>query len=311
MDDVHIGVALPTANAGWSTGTDPHLLLDFAVQAEDLGYRSLWAGDTLLSPVLETVTTLAAVAAATSSVTLGTAALLPAFRTPVQTAQALASLDLLSGGRLVVTVGAGFPGRSEREYALAGTPWEQRFVRLDETVALWRKLWTADDPVSVHGSVVHIEDAVPVVRPRRPGGPPVWLAGATPRALARVARSYDGWLPYPPDPADFASGLATIERAAAEAGRGPVTPALFATVLMTEDVRGGRAALDGFTRTTYGVPLEIAETIQLLVAGPAEHIRARLEPYVRAGARHIVLRIAAVEIAQQARQLRALAGVLG
>jgi alkanesulfonate monooxygenase SsuD/methylene tetrahydromethanopterin reductase-like flavin-dependent oxidoreductase (luciferase family) len=311
MDDVHIGVALPTANAEWSTGTDPRRLIDFAVQAEDLGYRSLWAGDTLLRPVLEPLTTLAAVAAATSSVTLGTAAMLPAFRTPVQTAQALASLDLLSGGRLVVTVGAGFPGRSEREYAMAGTPWEQRFARLDETVALWRVLWTADGPVSVRGTAVHIEDALPVVRPHRQGGPPVWLAGATPPALARTARSYDGWLPYIPDPADFASGLATIERAVADAGRGPVTPALFATVLMAEDVLGGRAALDRFTRSTYGVPLEIAETIQLLVAGPAEHIGARLEPYVRAGARHIVLRIAALEISEQARQLSALAEVLG
>jgi alkanesulfonate monooxygenase SsuD/methylene tetrahydromethanopterin reductase-like flavin-dependent oxidoreductase (luciferase family) len=311
MDDVRIGVALPTSNARWSTGADPGRLLDFAVQAEELGYGSLWAGDTLLSPVLEPLTTLAAVAAATSRVTLGTAAMLPAFRTPVQAAQAIASLDLLSGGRLVVTVGAGFPGRSEREYALSGTPWERRFARLDETVALWRMLWTADGPVSVHGNALRVDDAPPVVRPRRPGGPPVWLAGATPAALARTARSYDGWLPYPPDPADFAAGLATIERAAADAGRGPVTPALFATVLVTDDVPGGRVALDRFTRTTYGVPLDVAETIQLLVAGPPEHVRQRLEPYVRAGARHIVLRIAAVEISEQARQLSALAGVLG
>jgi alkanesulfonate monooxygenase SsuD/methylene tetrahydromethanopterin reductase-like flavin-dependent oxidoreductase (luciferase family) len=103
MANLTVGVILPTTN----NHPAPRELLDFAVRAESLGYDSLWAGDTLLRPVLEPLTTLAAVSSVTARVTLGTAAMLPAFRTPVQTAQALASLDLFSGGRLILTVGAG------------------------------------------------------------------------------------------------------------------------------------------------------------------------------------------------------------
>src|SRR5690242_6068694 len=145
-NDIQLGVVLPTGKAQWAEGTDPRELVDFAVRAEALGFDSIWAADTLLRPVIETFTMLSAVATATERVRVGTAALLPALRRPIQAAQALASLDLLSGGRLTVTVGAGFPRRSEVEYALSDVPWRGRFARLDETVALWRHLWASDGP---------------------------------------------------------------------------------------------------------------------------------------------------------------------
>lgn len=103
----------------------------------------MWANDTLLGPHLDPLTILAAAAPVTERVVLGTAALLPPFRWPVQAAKQVASLDLLSGGRLVLGVGAGFPGRSELEYAASEVPWARRFARLDDTVALWRRLWAA------------------------------------------------------------------------------------------------------------------------------------------------------------------------
>ncbi|TCO65561.1 LLM class flavin-dependent oxidoreductase [Actinocrispum wychmicini] len=299
------GVLLPTT----SNDPTPSALVDFAVRAEHLGYDSLWVGETLLRPVLEPLTTLAAVSTVTSRIKLGTAAMLPAFRAPVQAAQALASLDLLSGGRLIVTVGAGFPGRSETEYAWSGVPWPQRFTRLDETVALWRQLWTADEPVSFHGKVLHYDAVPPVARPH---GPEIWLGGATPKALERTGRLYDGWLPYPPSPSDYTPGLEAVHAAAAAAGRDPsaITPALYATVLVTDTVAEGEAALDDFTRRNYGKPLDVVRTIQLLVAGPREHIEAELRKYVDAGARHVLLRIAALDMAAQADQLAAIAGML-
>ena len=139
MDDIELGVLIPIGQAQWGQGIDPRELLDFAVRAEELGYSSLWVNDFLLTPRIEALTMLAAVAPLTSRVTLGTAALLPVLRRPVQAAQALASIDLLSGGRLVLTVGAAFPGAfGEPQHALSEVPWERRFTRLDETVALWR-----------------------------------------------------------------------------------------------------------------------------------------------------------------------------
>jgi alkanesulfonate monooxygenase SsuD/methylene tetrahydromethanopterin reductase-like flavin-dependent oxidoreductase (luciferase family) len=303
MANLTVGVILPTTSNDPAAGK----VLDFAVRAESLGYDSVWTGDTLLRPVLEPLTTLAAVSSVTSRVTLGTAAMLPAFRTPVQTAQALASLDLFSGGRLTLTVGAGFPGRSEREYAMSGVPWEQRFTRLDETVELWRRLWTADGPISFHGKVLHFDDIPPVARPH---GPKIWLGGATPRALERTGRLYDGWLPYPPNVADYAAGLEVVQQAAADAGRDPVTPALFATVLVADSVESGQAALAEYALNNYGVPLEILKTIQLLIAGPREHVHAELRKYADAGARHIIIRIGAVEVARQQDQLVEMAGLL-
>ena len=113
-DEIRLGVLIPIAQAQWSEGDGARELIDFAVHAERLGYHSLWVNDSLLSPRIEALTMLAAAAPVTEHVILGTAALLPVLRRPVQTAQTLASVDQLSGGRLVVAVGAGFPGRFGR-----------------------------------------------------------------------------------------------------------------------------------------------------------------------------------------------------
>lgn len=196
--DTRLGILLPTNRSQWD---DARRLVDFAVQAELLGYDSIWANDTLLGPRIEPLAMLAALSSATERVTLGTAALLPAFRRPVMAAQALASIDHLSAGRLVVTVGAGFPGRSEIEYAVSEVPGERRFGRLDDTVALWRALWSGQR--AFHGTVLHFDDLPESTPSYRPGGPPIWLGGASPSALERTGRLYDGWLPYPPDPADY------------------------------------------------------------------------------------------------------------
>lgn len=299
-----IGVLLPTGTAQWGPEDDPRELIALGRHAERLGFSSLFVNDSLISPRIEALTMLAALAPVTEAVTLGTAALMPFLRRPVQAAQALASIDLLSGGRLAVTVGAGFPGRFGRPlYTLSEVPWERRFARLDETVALWRALWDGAD--AFHGEILRFAGIPPTTRPYRAGGPPVWLAGATPAALARTGRMYDGWLPYPPDPADYASGLRDIHKAAAGAGRTAedITPALFVTVRIDDDIEGGRRALDVYARGTYGMPLQELEKIQAVVAGSAEQVLERLGRYAAAGARHIVVRLGAVGLRSQRDQL--------
>jgi alkanesulfonate monooxygenase SsuD/methylene tetrahydromethanopterin reductase-like flavin-dependent oxidoreductase (luciferase family) len=297
--DFDLGVVLPT------TQDFSARLIDFAVRAERLGFDSLWTSDTLLRPVIEPLTMLAAAAAVTERVAIGTAALLPAFRRPVQAAQALASLDALSGGRLIVTVGAGFPNRSEIEYSLSDVPWERRFARLDDTVALWRAVWAGER--SFHGKVFDLPSLPLQTLPARPGGPPIWLGGFSPAALDRTGRLYDGWLPYPPSAPAYASGLDAVRAAA---GRREVTPALFATVLVADDPAAGREALAAYVHRSYGMPIEIVETIQLLIAGPLEHIRDSLAPYAAAGARHLVIRFAAHGIDAQLEQLESLSALL-
>ncbi|OUC99740.1 LLM class flavin-dependent oxidoreductase [Streptosporangium minutum] len=304
--NTRLGVLLPTNHSQWN---DARRLVDFGVRAERLGYDSVWANDTLLGARVEPLAMLAALAPVTERVTLGTAALLPAFRRPVTAAQELASIDHLSAGRLVVTVGAGFPGRSEAEYAVSEVPWERRFGRLDDTVALWRALWAGER--AFHGKVLRF-DGLPDSTPSyRPGGPPIWLGGAGPSALERTGRLYDGWLPYPPDPADYRAGLRAVRRAAGAAGRpgDAVTPALFVTVLVTDDVERGERQLDAYCRSTYGLPYETVRTIQAMVAGPAERVAATLNRYTEAGAEHLVCRIAAPTLDAQLDQLELIAGI--
>ncbi|CAL29843.1 MULTISPECIES: LLM class flavin-dependent oxidoreductase [Frankia] len=310
---IRLGVLVPVGKAQWGAGTDPRELVDFAVRAEELGYDSLWVNDSLLGPRIEALTMLAAVAPVTHRVTLGTATLLPVLRRPVQAAQTLASLDLLSGGRLTVAVGAAFPGRFGRPlHDLSAVPWADRFARLDETVALWRRLWTADGPTSFHGDVLHVDDIPPATAPSQAGGPPIWLGGAAPAALIRAGRRYDGWLPYPPDRADYRSGLAQVRAAAADAGRGPntITPALFASVLIADSVASGRDTLAAYSQANYGLGLRELEAIQAVITGPAAQVVARLAGYIAAGARHLVCRLGTVDLGAARDQLERLADIL-
>ena len=287
-----LGVIPPLAAEPWA-GADLRGVLDFARAVEDLGFDSLWANDSLVRPHIEALTFLSAAAAVTDRITLGTAALQPVLRRPVQTAQVLASIDRLSGGRLAVAVGAGFPGLSEVEYAASEVPWRRRFARLDDTVALWRQLWEAKEPSSFHGAALHLDDIPAGITPFNASGPPVWLAADTPGARARAGRLYDGWLPYPPTPHGYRSGLDEVRAAAQGAGRlaDAVTPALFVTVLVTDDSDGGRAALDHFATNTYGFGIDAVEQIQAFAAGTPDAVAARLASFVDAGARHLVCRV--------------------
>ncbi len=282
----------PLAAEPWA-GADLRRLLDFARAVEDLGFDSLWANDSLVRPRIEALTFLSAAAAVTDRITLGTAALQPVLRRPVQTAQVLASIDRLSGGRLAVAVGGGFPGLSEVEYVASEVPWQRRFARLDDTVALWRQLWNAKESSSFHGSMLQLDDIPAGITPFNASGPPVWLAADTPGARARAGRLYDGWLPYPPTPQGYSSGLAEVRAAARGAGRAAdaVKPALFVTVLLTDEADGGRAALDHFASQTYGFDIDAVEQIQTFAAGTPEVVTARLASFIDAGARHLVCRV--------------------
>jgi alkanesulfonate monooxygenase SsuD/methylene tetrahydromethanopterin reductase-like flavin-dependent oxidoreductase (luciferase family) len=306
---VHVGVVPPLAAEPWA-GADLRRLLDCARAVEDLGFDSLWANDSLVRPRIEALTFLSAAAAVTDRITLGTAALQPVLRRPVQTAQVLASIDRLSQGRLAVAVGAGFPGLSEVEYAASEVPWARRLARLDDTVALWRQLWNTKESSSFHGSVLHLDDIPAGITPFSAAGPPVWLAADTPRARARAGRLYDGWLPYPPQPQRYRSGLAEVLAAAENAHRAPdaVTPALFVTVLVTDDADAGRAAMNHFASETYGFGIDIVEQIQTFAVGTPDAVTERLASFIDAGARHLVCRVGVLGpdgFVEQLQQLRA------
>ncbi|RSN09042.1 LLM class flavin-dependent oxidoreductase [Streptomyces sp. WAC 05977] len=299
------GLVVPTYRSILDAGRTAPEMVAIAVEAERLGFDSVWVGDTLAKAPIDSLTLLGAFAARTERVTIGTAALLPALRDPLLSANAILSLDLLSQGRITLGVGAGFAGRSEPEFAFTRVPWERRRARLDDIVALWRHVWSGKSG-PFHGEVLHYDTIPEYAEPHRPGGPPVWLASFTPGALERAGRLYDGWLPYPPDVADYADGLAKIREAAVR----PVTPALFATVLIEEDPVRARERLEDYAQRNYGVPLDFVEKIQMQIAGSPAQVADRLREYQDAGAEHVLIRIATQEPAEFDEQLPMVAGAL-
>ncbi len=287
-----VGIMLPSRETAATGRHDAAGLVEFAVQAEDAGFDSVWTGDSLLARTrVEPLTLLAAVASATMRVSVGTAALIAPLRHPLLTAAQAATVDQLSRGRLILGLAVGAPlPESRREFDAAGMPFAKRGARMDETVTLWRQAWGQQGPFN--GKYWQIDDLNGALPTFRASGPPLWLAGGdTPRVLERVARHYDGWLPYLPDPAAYAAAWQRIREQTAR----DITPALYATLLITDSERRGRDELDAYTRAYYRQPLDVMSTIQAFFAGSVNACADWLRAYLRAGVRHLVLRIGSLQ----------------
>jgi probable F420-dependent oxidoreductase len=295
-----IGALLPTRDrlAGGDPSAGP--LLDLAHGAEELGFDSVWVGDSPLArPRADALMLLAAVAAQTERVTLGTAVLLPALRHPILLAHELATLDRIAQGRLIVGAGGGFPYPvTEAQFDAVEVSFRRRISRLEEAIEATRLLWR-EDRVSFKGRHFSFEDVSLAPKPEQTGGPPIWLAGGGEPALRRIGRLADGWLPYPPTPETYADEWSVIQARATEEGReGLVFPALYATVCVDEEPERANGALRASIERYYEVPLEVIQGIQALFAGTAAQCAAWLGRYVEAGARHIVVRFAVDDHAQ-------------
>ncbi|MEV0405225.1 LLM class flavin-dependent oxidoreductase [Actinoallomurus sp. NPDC050550] len=194
-----IGLGLPI--------TDPAALLDWARRADAGPFTTIGLLDRLVYDNPEPLVTLAVIAGATTRVRVQTEVLLAPLRDPVLLAKQAATLDRLSGGRLVLGLGVG--GRAD-DHAASGTDLRTRGRRLDEQMAVMRRLW-AGEPYS--------DEAGPIgPAPARPGGPQVLFGGFQPAALERVARWGDGFLAAAP--ASRAGGLIdTVRRAWTDHGR--------------------------------------------------------------------------------------------
>lgn len=298
VQPLQIGVVLPSREAALTGRHDPRRLVGFAVECEQLGFDSVWAGDSLLARTrAEPLTLLAAVAMATESIGIGTAALTAALRNPLGAAHTLATLDQLSGGRLTCALGSGFPyPETEREFEAAGIPFRGRLERLAETVELWRAAWGAAgaEEVSHEGRLWQIPDVRGLPEPARPGGPPLWFAGAGSAGLQIAGAHFDGWLPYPAAAEDYRTGLERLRSLATDAGRSNLPDAALYVTVLPGHVDTA-AVVDEYCLAYYGVGLELIEQFQAIVHGPPEYCVERLSEYVDAGASHLVIRIGTLD----------------
>ncbi len=195
MKNLKFGINIPQFHPDKTALTD---LGRFAARAESLGFDSLWTLDGIFHsiPFLETLSSLAYVAALTKKVKLGTAVLLLPLRAPAVVAKVTATIDFLSSGRMIL--GTGLGGQKE-QFEAVGVPMNERVPRFLEGIQIMRKLWT-EDKTNFQGRFWQLRDVSILPKPVQKGGIPIWIGGSqigsevNEKAIARAAQVGDGWL---------------------------------------------------------------------------------------------------------------------
>jgi len=199
---------------------DAQKLIEYGVRMEELGFESVWVWDHILLgvephfPIIDSLSLLTAVAARTSKIKLGTGILVLPLRNPVVLAKQLASMDQISGGRLVLGMASGW---YKREFDAVGIDFHKRGKIMDDNLEIMQRLW-AEDMVTGEYGPYNLRNAVmfpkPVQRPR----PSILIGGYADKVLQRAATRSDGWLTYFYTPEGFKEDWAKITRFAEEGG---------------------------------------------------------------------------------------------
>lgn len=167
---------------------------------------------------LDPVATMAYLAALTSRVRFGTNILIAALRRPVTLAKELATIDVLSGGRVDLGIGVGW---QEEEYVAAGLSYAERGRLLDHTIEVCQLLWR-EQSAAYEGEGLSFTKIHQMPKPLQAGGIPVWVSGTVnARSMQRLARFGSGWIPWGDDAADISDGIAKMRAAVSELGRDP------------------------------------------------------------------------------------------
>jgi len=268
---MQFGIALPNFDR---LGTRD-AVVEIARQAEALGYDSLWTTDHVMMAkgqeepyghILEALTTLTYVAALTERVRLGVSVIVLPMREPILFAKQVATLDLLSGGRVMMGFGAGW---NEREFRYLGAEFGNRGKRLDEYLRVLRHLWTSPEP-HYEGEFVQFSDALFSPRSPQPNGPPIVIGGPSAAAMRRAATLADGWQPSGLAPEKFTAGAQRVRELA----------------------NGRKVEIQLRLHTRVGQHLpdihSAAGAVQTTLSGSVDEVVARLEQYRAAGLTHLI-----------------------
>ena len=309
-----LGYLLPTRERVMVGVHDTDRIVELGDVAEAVGLDSVWIGDSLLAkPRHDPLTLLAAIAARTRRVAMGTAVLLPMLRNPTLLAHQLATLDRISRGRLILGVGTARDVPAIRaEFAAAGVPFEKRIGRMLEGLRLCRALWTGE-AVDWDGRW-KLDGAVLAPVPHTKGGPKIWGGGGVPAALRRCARNFDGWFPSGPGGgAEWGRSWAALKADAEEAGRDPaeIVGAAYVPVAIADDAGAAGAELDSYLAGYYNLPAERIRGEQYTFAGEKGAVAAWLRGFVEAGCSHLCVRVTGSDDARQMEELAELGKEIG
>ncbi len=278
-------------------GASPEFLKNHAQHGERLGFDIVTVSDHVIIPkqvqsiypysedgafsgvdageCLEQLTLATYLAANTSNIRLLTSVMVVPHRPPVLAAKTLASLDVLSGGRLTVGVGAGWM-REEFE-ALDTAPYEHRGSVTNDYIRAFKEMWTNDSP-DYTGTYVNVSDVSFYPKPVQDPHPPIWVGGESPPALRRAGQLGNAWYPignnpaFPMDTVDrLAEGMATVKRHAEEAGRNP-TSIDFGYSAGWYDDQEEQPGRDGGRLIFTGAPEKVAGDIRAFEALGVNHL---------------------------------------
>lgn len=303
---------------------DPAACMAMGRRADELGYDSLWVADHLMlgkdDAILEGWTVLSALAGATSRAKLGMIHLAVLFRNPALIAKMTATLDQISGGRMIHFMDCGFSGR---EYLAYGLPWDddlaKRIEMLTEATELILDLWTSVEPVTHHGAHYATDGAVCNPKPLQHPHPPIWFGEVAPGTLDTCAKYGQGWNTTPVSLSELNRRLGLLQDACDRANR-PfeelelsletqllVAPDLASIrqrlrdLAMLADTAGGEqgqvkgfvnsyATADDFRAFVSGasdnIPSRLAED---WIIGTPDQVENRLRSYIDAGISHFMI----------------------
>lgn len=274
--------------------------------AEAAGFDSVWLGEHHNHPVLypAPLVGLAAIASRTQRLELGTGVLLLPLYHPVAVAEEAAMVDSISGGRLILGVGAGY---APEEFRAFGLSVKQRGGRLDEAAALLHRLWT-DTHVTHHGRHFTVDDATIAPRPVRKPRPPLWFGAWTEPAIRRAARLGDAWLGGPSAKLEEVVGCVRLYREACQQeGRDPGEVALFRYVFVAATraeamAKAGKPFIEAFESMYFRWPhpvvkrppgeLDIRTLAEnrIVLGNPADCIEQIRHFQAEAGLSHLICR---------------------
>lgn len=311
MASVEFGLLLHTRH--WiRDDREPEALDEFwraAEQAEAAGFDHLWVGDgpriaELDRAHADCIAVMAALAARTKTIKIGTVPLIAGLRNPVLLAHSLATLDVISSGRVLLGVSAGPQYKfAEREFEGCGVPFRERAGRLDEAIQIMRRLW-AEESVSYEGKYHRLNGIGIQPRPVRKMIPIWCAAGDNENALKRVARLGDGWFTVAPTPEIFAARRAKIDAFARELGRDLTNfpSILFAMFHLSDSPAGAEVEGWNLAESYYRQPRTQLKHLSPFFGTPKQ-CADKLQKYVAAGLTGVVARFVAPDIEVQMRLL--------
>ncbi|HTW54307.1 MAG TPA: TIGR03619 family F420-dependent LLM class oxidoreductase [Stellaceae bacterium] len=241
----------------------PEAIIAAAKKAEEVGFDAIFVNDHIIvdssaraapwTNVYDPLVAMSFIAAHTTRIGVGVSVLIMPYRNPIGTAKALATLDRMSGGRVIAGIGVGW---NEAEFAALGVPFHERGARTNEYLRLWQACW-APGTVSFAGKFFSFADMFVSPKPLQQPHPPIWIGGLSDAALRRAARFAAVWQPTPTPLGDLVDRQTVLRRACEAAGRPPIPTRMSFRVEFSTIT--GHAPPAGQERPVgHGTPAEVA-----------------------------------------------------